>query len=71
MTCTNIGGAIVCTSPTYRWEGYYFEWHYYCGPIELKKDGNPKSNQTNKFYNDMSRFAQLPKEEQLKYRVSA
>lgn len=70
MTCTNIGGAIVCTSPTYRWNGWYFELHAYCGPALLKKNGDVRVNVPNSFWSDMNEFVRLPKDEQLKYRVS-
>lgn len=68
MPCTQIGNAIVCSSPAYRWEGYYFEWHYYCGPIELTKSGDPKQKSSDTFYRAMNRFGQLSDAEKKKFR---
>ena len=43
---------------------WYFEWHRYCGPIDLKKDGDPKKVQpANKsdFWIVISQWAQQGK----------
>lgn len=54
MTCTKVGlpqgTVILCTSPDYRivdrtGKVWYFEFHSFCGPSVLKKNGDPLKNQ--------------------------
>jgi hypothetical protein len=61
--------AIICSSSQYRYKGWYFEIHNYCGPHPLKKDGNPKALVGKKFYEMYDEFSKLSKSKQKKYMV--
>ena len=39
MSCVRIGNVIMCGSKVYKYKGYFFEWHSFCGPSPLRKDG--------------------------------
>jgi len=38
MPCRQIGNTILCGPKLYRYKGWFFEWHSYCGPWPLKDD---------------------------------
>lgn len=48
----------------YRFEGYTFEWHYWCGPVLCRKNGDPYKRQPgekNPFWGMIDRWRRLPK----------
>ena len=52
------------TEAIYEYEGYYFEWHSYCGPIPLnRKTHEPRKTIPAGFWNMIERFQKLSKEE--------
>lgn len=70
MSCVRIPGGIVSVADIYHFEGFTFEWHYWCGPMKLRKDGEPsKASCGNRFYDATARWRALPKEEREKYRI--
>ncbi len=50
---------IMCSSPTYQFEGVTFEFHRFIGPWPLKKNGDPKKYAGEKFYQLYERFKNL------------
>jgi len=68
MPCVNIGNAIICYSTIYKYKGYFFDWHKYCGPTPLKKNGDVKKNIPRGFWDMMNEFSRLNSEEQEKFR---
>lgn len=70
MSCIRIPGGIITVADCYRYKGVTFEWHHFCGPMLLRKDGEPsKSKPTAKFYAIATEWHNLPKEEREKYRI--
>jgi len=56
----------------YRFEGYTFEWHHYCGPILCKKNGDPcvrQPGEKSKFWAMIDRWDKLSEEEKLATRA--
>lgn len=63
------GHGFLCGPKVYEFNGWLFEWHSYCGPWPLKKDGEPRKRAGRKFFNDISDFCEMDKEEQKQFRV--
>jgi hypothetical protein len=59
----------VCGPRLYRFEGWFFEFHSYCGPWPLRKDGELRARADRKFWQMIERFQALPKAEQETYRA--
>ena len=66
--------------PTISYKGFLFEWHSYCGPMELEKlvdDGigeyyEPTNEpSTDAFYEATQEWYKLPVDERDKYRVES
>jgi hypothetical protein len=64
--------------PTISYKGFLFEWHNYCGPMELEKldDENigeyyepTNEPSTDEFYEAAVEWRNLPEDERDKYRV--
>lgn len=36
---------VIHLADIYRFEGYIFEWHHYCGPTLCRKDMEPRQRQ--------------------------
>jgi hypothetical protein len=55
----------------YRYKGVTFEWHHFCGPMLLRKDGEPskRKNPGARFYAIAQEWHDLPKEEREKFRI--
>lgn len=45
-----MGNGIICLPNIYKYKGYIFEWHHWCGPIKLKKNLEPHERQGSRFY---------------------
>ena len=79
MTCVSIGNGFLCGfDPTISYKGYLFEWHSYCGPMEVERledeDIGTYCEPTNvassdMFYEAAQEWHNLPEEERNKYRV--
>lgn len=79
MTCVPIGCGFICGFfPVISYKGFLFEWHSYCGPMELKKvvdeDIGEYYDPTNEessdaFYEAAQEWYELPEEERNKYKV--
>ncbi len=67
----NSGGPTgwICGPRTYYFKGWHFEYHAYCGPWPLKKDGEPRKRAGRVFWKVCQEFADLPKAEREKYRT--
>lgn len=61
--------AIICSQAVYEYKGVTFEFHSYCGPWPLKKNGDHKKYAGKKFWNLWDEFSKLPKEEQNSYNI--
>ena len=59
----------MCSSPRYKYDGWFFEYRPRAGPCPLTKEGEPRKRVGKKFYDLFDRFLDLPEEEQKKYRV--
>lgn len=69
MPCERIGrSAIFCTASIYEYKGYIFEHGGYIGPVQLRKDLEPRERISKGFYDLWGEFCELPAEEQEKYR---
>ena len=54
----------------YRFEGYVFEWHHFCGPMPLHRHTlDPRKTIPPGFWDMVSRWQKLPKDEWEKYRI--
>lgn len=60
----------ICGPKIYKYNGILFEWHNYCGPAQLKKDGELYKNYCSiSFLNKINKFISISDEERKKYRV--
>ena len=59
----------VCGPRLYRFEGWFFEWHSYCGPWPLRKDGELRARAGRKFWQMIDRFEALSETERAQKRV--
>ena len=46
----------ICMPKLYKYEGWLFEVHSYCGPWPLKKDLSPRERAGRKFFKMYERF---------------
>jgi hypothetical protein len=46
-------------SGCYRYKGFTFDWHNYCGPQKLKTDGQPAKREGRKFYKAIADWYKL------------
>ncbi len=70
MPCIRIGSGFICGPKVYRFNGYYFEWHNYCGPSPLRKDGELSQRTPKGFWDMVEEFQALSSEEKEKYRIN-
>ena len=54
---------ILCLSHIYKFGGFEFEWHPYCGPAQLNKDGSHRAHPTMAFWGMVDTFQRLSEEE--------
>jgi len=59
----------MCGPRTYKYAGWVFEFHSFCGPWPLKKDGELRKRAGRKFYNDIDKFCKMNENRREKYRV--
>ena len=59
----------ICGPRLYKYEGWFFEDHAYCGPWPLKKDGELRKRAGRKFYAMYKRFNSVAQEQQKKFRI--
>ena len=63
-----MSGIITYGGNQYRFKGFFFEIHKYCGPCPLKKNGDPSVAKPSKlFWEVVSEFCRLPEAEQKKH----
>ena len=53
LTCANI----------YQYKGFTFEFHHFCGPGKVKKNGDPAARQGLKFWRAVDEWCQLSDDE--------
>lgn len=80
MPCIPIGNGFICGFyPNVSYKGFLFEWHPYCGPMELEKlddeDIGEYYEPTNKpssdaFYEAAQEWRNLPEEEREKHLIN-
>ena len=58
----------ICSAPTYRYKGWFFEYGQ-TGCWPLKKNGEPRKQAGRKFYSVIDEFLDLPEDEQKAHRV--
>lgn len=57
----NGGWAHISLPDIYKYKGVTFEFHRYCGPMRLKKDGNPSDvPMGRKFWKMFEKWQKLP-----------
>ena len=62
----------LCWHPEYDFEGFLFEWHSYCGPMQInRRNGEVRVTVDRGFYDAMDRFRELSEKEQETYRRKA
>jgi hypothetical protein len=61
--------AIITFADIYRFKGFTFEHHRYCGPCKLKKDLEPAKRDGRKFWDAWSEWNELTDEEKEKTRI--
>jgi hypothetical protein len=60
----------ICGPKIYKYSGILFEWHIYCGPAQLKKDGELYKNYcSKKFIEKIDKFIKMSDKERKKFRV--
>ena len=62
-------GTICGWEPVYRFRGFLFEVHHYCGPMPLKKNMEPRVNIPAGFWDAWEVFTKLPPSKQGRYAV--
>lgn len=63
---------VVNLADIYRFEGYTFEWHRYCGPMLCRKDMEPRKSQPSehsRFWKALARWEKLSKAEKEMTRI--
>lgn len=61
---------IICSSRIYKYNGWTFEWHNWCGPHPVNKDGElRKTPPGRKFFKDIEAFCKMSTEERKQYMV--
>jgi hypothetical protein len=50
MSCHRIKGGFICCPNIYKYKDFIFEWHYFCGPMKLRKNFEPAKLQGRKFF---------------------
>jgi len=70
MSTIILDNAIITLANIYRFEGVTFEWHYFCGPMLCRKDGEPSKRKPGPaFYALANRWNKLSTEEKEKTRI--
>lgn len=62
----------ICMAPIYDYQGYFFEFKPYLGPLVLNKDGEPSKRQPSvksKFWDVFEQFVKLSDKEQVKFKI--
>ena len=59
MSCHRFGDAVVCVPNIYKYKGFIFEFHAFCGPMRLKKDLEPSKIAGDKFYEVVTEWVKL------------
>ena len=59
----------ICGPRLYRYGGWFFERHSYCGPWPLRQDGELRARAGRQFWKVIRQFETLSKVEQESYRV--
>lgn len=67
MSVKQVG--FMCGPRIYKFEGWFFEVHKWCGPWPLKKDGELRQRAGKKFFGMYERFNKLSDEEKDECRV--
>jgi hypothetical protein len=61
---------IVHLADIYRFEGFTFEFHRYCGPIKCRKDGEPSKHPGGRrFFKTVERWQRLTKRQRERTRI--
>lgn len=64
------GGGFMTLADCYRYKGVTFQWHHFCGPMLLRKDGEPSKREPGaKFYAVASEWHKLPEAERETFRI--
>ena len=58
----------LCGPKLYKFDNWFFEWHSYCGPWPLRKDGELRKRAGRVFWKVIGEFSKLTKEEKEGYR---
>lgn len=61
---------IITMANIYKYGGFIFEFHRYCGPCKLKKNWEPAAREGRKFWQTISRWQKLTKKQKEKTRIS-
>jgi hypothetical protein len=72
MPCLPIANGVLCVGgPLYEYEGWFFEWHHYLGPMLLNRvTWEERVRIPDSFWQSMERFQRLTDEERAAYAVS-
>ena len=62
--------AIITMADIYKYKGFTFEVHPYCGPCKLKKDGEPAAAMGRRFWKVWSEWNELPEQEKAATQIS-
>lgn len=69
MSCRRFGNGIICLPNIYKYKGFIFENHYWCGPMKLRKDFEPAAKTGRKFLRIVTEWSKLTKKQQEKTRI--
>jgi len=61
--------AIFCGPKLYKFNDWFFEWHSYCGPWPLTKDGETRKRAGRIFWKVIDEFQKLSEKQKEKYEV--
>ena len=69
MPCVRVEHGFICGPKVYEYKGYSFEWHSYCGPSPLKKNGEPSQRIPKGFWDMIDDFCKLDATGKEQFRV--
>lgn len=61
---------VITMADIYRYKGFLFEFHRFCGPVKLRKDWTPAAREGRKFYRVIDEWVTLTNAEKEATRVA-
>lgn len=59
----------ICMPNIYNYKGHIFEFHYFIGPVPLRKDLEPRKVIKSGFWDAINKFCKLSKEQRKEFLI--